>query len=76
MMKTCVMFTSNIIGSDFKKVESLIGLFALDGIIFMEIEVPDFEDYESMADIIEGEFTKKYPDKYYTSYTVKMPNVA
>ena len=75
-MKILVTFTSDIIGSNFNKIESLIGLFALDGIIFMEIEVPDFEDYESMADIIEGEFAKKYPDKYYTSYTVKMPNAA
>ena len=72
-MKVFVTFTSNIVGNDFSRVESLIGLFALDCIFFMEAEVPDYEDYERMADIIEGEFAKRYPGKYYTSYTVKMP---
>lgn len=71
-----VVFNNKIYGSNFHEISSLEGILALDGIFFMQVKVPDYEDFETIADIIEAEFAKIYPGKRYAMYTVKMPIAA
>ena len=75
-MNINVVFVSDIKDGDFNRITDLLGLVALDAIFIMNVEVPDYEDHETMCEIIESEFAKRYPGKCYTSYTVNMPRVA
>ena len=75
-MKLNVVFTCEVKTDQLGIITDLIGLVSLDAIFIIDVEVPAISDFESMAEIIEVEFNKRHPGKYYSSYTIKMPIVA